>query len=72
VITAASDTPFLPANLVSRFRAAIDEGSPKLVVAQSEGGLHSVFGLWPISLATDLEDSLKASARKVSEIRQKR
>jgi molybdopterin-guanine dinucleotide biosynthesis protein A len=66
-ITAASDTPFLSIDLVRRSSAAIDEDSPKLDVAQSEGGLHPVFGLWPISLATDLKNSLKAGVRKASE-----
>jgi len=67
VITAASDTPFLPADLVSRLRAVIDEEKPKLVVARSEAGLHPVFGLWPVALAADLEDSLRTGARKVSD-----
>ncbi len=67
VITAASDTPFLPTNLVSRFRAAIGQSEPKLLVARSEGGLHQTFGLWPVSLADALGDSLKMGARKVSD-----
>lgn len=67
VITAASDTPFLPANLVSRLRAVIDEEKPKPIVARSEAGLHPVFGLWPVALAADLEDSLRTGAGKVSD-----
>jgi len=67
VITAAADTPFLPADLVSRFRSAIDEAKPMLVVARSETGLHPVIGLWPVSLGPDLGVSLKAGARKASD-----
>ena len=45
-ITAASDTPFLPADLVDRLRSASGEGEANLVVARSAEGMHPVFGLW--------------------------
>ena len=45
VITVAADTPFFPADLVSRFCAATSMTDPKLVVARSESGVHPVFGL---------------------------
>jgi molybdopterin-guanine dinucleotide biosynthesis protein A len=64
VITVAADTPFFPADLVSRLCAATDKASPALVVARSESGVHPVFGLWPVSLAPHLEDSLNRGARK--------
>jgi molybdenum cofactor guanylyltransferase len=67
VVTAATDTPFFPADLVKRFRSANKEHHPKLLVARSEGGVHPVFGLWPVSLAPDLEDSLKSGMRKVGD-----
>ena len=67
VTTAASDTPFLPADLVSRCRAAIDEDNPQLVVARTEDGLHPTFGLWPVSLASHLAESIRAGDRKVSD-----
>ena len=66
VITAAADTPFFPSDLVDRFLAALGSGEPKLVVASSEQGLHPVFGLWPVALASALEDSLRRGERKVS------
>jgi molybdopterin-guanine dinucleotide biosynthesis protein A len=66
-ITAASDTPFLPADLVSRLCSASGEGAPDLAVARSADGMHPVFGLWPISVAPDLEASLISGDRKVSE-----
>ena len=59
VTTAASDTPFLPADLVSRCRAAIDEDNPQLVVARTEEGRHPTFGLWPVSLASHLAESIE-------------
>jgi len=43
-ITAASDTPFLPADLVDRLCSASGEGAPNLAVARSADGLHPVFG----------------------------
>jgi molybdopterin-guanine dinucleotide biosynthesis protein A len=67
VITAASDTPFLPLDLASRLWRAIGEGAPNLAVARSTEGMHPVFGLWPVTLAPDLEASLMTGERKVSE-----
>ena len=64
IITVAADTPFFPADLVSRFCAGIDRANPKLVVARSDSGVHPVFGLWPVSLAPHLEESLRHGARK--------
>ena len=66
-ITAASDTPFLPADLVDRLRSASGEGEANLVVARSAEGMHPVFGLWPVTLAADLEASLMSGDRKVSD-----
>ena len=65
VITAATDTPFFPADLVARFRAHLAGGVPKLLVARSEEGIHPVFGLWPVSLAPAIEESLASGMRKV-------
>ena len=66
-ITAASDTPFLPADLVDRLCSASGEGAPNLAVARSTDGMHPVFGLWPVTLAPDLEASLISGERKVSD-----
>jgi molybdopterin-guanine dinucleotide biosynthesis protein A len=64
VITVAADTPFFPTDLFSRLCAATDKTNPKLVVARSESGAHPVFGLWPVSLAPHLEESLSRGGRK--------
>src|SRR6478736_204014 len=55
VITAATDTPFFPTDLVARFLASLEGGEPKIMVARSEEGVHPVFGLWPVSLAPAIE-----------------
>ena len=67
VITAATDTPFFPSDLVSRFCSAIKDSEPRLLVARSEEGVHQVFGLWPVTLASALEDSLASGIRKVGD-----
>jgi molybdopterin-guanine dinucleotide biosynthesis protein A len=65
IVTAATDTPFFPTDLIARFRAAIGDAEPRLLVARSEEGVHPVFGLWPVSLAPALEASVKTGTRKV-------
>ena len=65
VITAATDTPFFPIDLVARFLASLEGGEPKLLVARSEEGVHPIFGLWPVSLAPAIETSLASGMRKV-------
>lgn len=65
-VTVATDTPFLPPDLVSRFLAEAD-GEPRLLVARSREGVHPVVGLWPVSLAPVLEASLAQGERTVSQ-----
>lgn len=51
--TVAGDTPFFPNDLVSRLaKAAPDENT--IVIAKSGGFPQPIFGLWPVSLADDL------------------
>ena len=65
IVTAATDTPFFPVDIIVRFRAAIGNAEPRLLVARSEEGVHPVFGLWPVSLAQALEASVRTGMRKV-------
>jgi len=58
VVTMATDTPFFPADLVTRFKAAIKENSADMVMATSGGNRHPVFGMWPVELADDLRQAL--------------
>ena len=54
VVTAAADTPFFPADLVVRLAEAA-AGPEKIAMARSRSGLHPVFALWPVQLASDLQ-----------------
>jgi molybdopterin-guanine dinucleotide biosynthesis protein A len=59
VVSAATDTPFLPLDLVSRFSALA--GPERIVIARSGGNRHPVFGLWPVALRQDLAEWLATS-----------
>ena len=63
-VTVATDTPFFPSDLVERFLAAL-KAAPSLLVARSEEGVHPVIGLWPVTLADELQASLQQGMRKV-------
>jgi molybdopterin-guanine dinucleotide biosynthesis protein A len=67
VLSAATDTPFFPGDLVERFEQALGVSGSKLLIAGSEAGTHPVFALWPMPLLANLEDSLKRGLRKVGE-----
>ena len=54
VATVATDTPFFPSDLVARLLAAIDD-EHELSVARCGDRDYPVFGLFPITLADDLE-----------------
>jgi molybdopterin-guanine dinucleotide biosynthesis protein A len=54
VVTVSVDSPFFPPDLVEWLAGAIDAPG-KIAIAASEGRSHPVFGLWPVSLAGDLE-----------------
>ena len=56
LVTAATDTPFFPADLVERLRAAA--GDAEVVFAASAGRAHPVFGLWRLALLEDLRRAL--------------
>jgi len=66
VVTAATDTPFLPPDLVARLLAAVDGEGADLATVASNGRQHPVFGLWPVGLADDLERAMREEGlRKV-------
>ncbi len=64
-VTVATDTPFLPADLLQRLLAAGE--ADRLRVARSNSGTHFVIGLWPVDLASALEASLEAGERKAGQ-----
>ena len=59
IVSAATDTPFLPLDLVARFSALA--GPERIVIARSNGNRHPVFGLWPVPLRQDLAQWLATS-----------
>ena len=62
IATVTTDVPFLPLDLVQKLAAA---GRPdQIVLAQSDGYLHSTIGLWPLNLAEDLEATLRRGERR--------
>ncbi len=66
VASAATDTPFLPTDLVARLTLGLDEAGADLACAASGGRDHPVFGLWPVRLREDLRQALVADGiRKV-------
>lgn len=58
MVTAATDTPFFPHNLVASFVDAIATADD-IVMATSQGNRHPVFALWPLRLHGDLRDWLQ-------------
>ncbi len=66
VVTAATDTPFVPRDLVARLQAAASTEGAEMATVSSNRRTHPVFGLWPVNLADDLERAMRDEAlRKV-------
>lgn len=65
VATAASDTPFLPGDLVARLRERLSDREDAIAVAASPSGLHQTCALIPVALAGDLAAALRSGVRKV-------
>ncbi|MGI2032166.1 molybdenum cofactor guanylyltransferase MobA [Rhizobium panacihumi] len=58
MVSAPADGPFLPRDLVARLAAACPDQNT-IAVASSEGHLHPVYALWPLSVADDLDSWLQ-------------
>lgn len=54
VATIPIDSPFFPPDLIARLAHPV-EGADDIAIAASLDRDHPVFGLWPLSIATDLE-----------------
>ena len=66
IVTAATDTPFFPRDLVARLQQAVADEDADMACAASGGRHHPVFGLWPVALAPDLRHAMTAETiRKV-------
>lgn len=67
VLSAPGDTPFLPADLLSRLQAARTRTGATIAVAASNGRTHHAVALWPVALRDDLRRALVAEdERRVS------
>ncbi len=67
LLSAPSDTPFPPADLVSRLRAAMEKTGAAIAVAASGGRTHHAIALWSIDLREPLRAALtQEGERKVS------
>ena len=67
LLSAPSDTPFPPADLVSRLRAAMEKTGAAIAVAASGGRTHHAIALWRIDLRESLRAALtQEGERKVS------
>ncbi|MEN8195905.1 MAG: molybdenum cofactor guanylyltransferase MobA [Pseudomonadota bacterium] len=66
VVTAPTDAPFLPRDLVQRLVAAVEAEGADMACASSGGRHHPVCGLWPVRLAGELRRAmLEEDIRKV-------
>lgn len=66
VVTAPTDAPFLPRDLVARLLAAVAESGADMACAESGGRAHPVCGLWPVRLRGDLRRAMvEEEIRKV-------
>jgi molybdopterin-guanine dinucleotide biosynthesis protein A len=63
IVSAPTDCPFLPSDLISRLARASAHGSDAPVLAASGGRRHPVVGLWPVALAGRLLDFLASGAK---------
>jgi molybdopterin-guanine dinucleotide biosynthesis protein A len=58
IVSAPTDAPFLPADLVSQMGAAMRAEDADLACAASGGQTHPVIGLWPVRLRDELRRAL--------------
>jgi molybdopterin-guanine dinucleotide biosynthesis protein A len=57
-LSIATDTPFLPADLVERLHAARSTAGADIACARSGGATHPVIALWPIGIRNALRHAL--------------
>jgi len=66
VASVATDTPFLPRDLVQRLHAARIAAGATLACAASGGRAHPVIGLWPVEMRQELRRALvEEGVRKI-------
>jgi molybdenum cofactor guanylyltransferase len=65
VVTVPCDSPFLPADLVARLRAALEREGADLAVAKTGDQAHPVFSLMRRSVLASLRQFLSSGQRKI-------
>jgi len=66
MLSVSTDCPFLPADLAVRLGLALDQMQGDIALAESDGRLHPVIGLWSVGLRQDLRQALAVEGlRKV-------
>lgn len=65
VMTVPCDSPFLPADLVGRLRAALERAGAQLAVAKTGDQAHPVFSLMRRSVHASLREFLGSGQRKI-------
>ncbi len=63
LLTVATDTPFLPRDLVRRLQA--ERKPDQVALAASGGRVHPVIGIWPVTVADDVKRALADGQRSV-------
>jgi len=58
IVSAATDAPFLPDDLVARLARGMAAEGAQLACAASRGQPHPVIGLWPVRLRDELRHAL--------------
>lgn len=64
LITIPGDTPFIPIDLISRFKKKMLSQS-QIIIAQSEHKNHPIIGAWHTSLFDSLDNNLNLGVRKI-------
>jgi len=66
LISVAADTPFFPSNFAKTMMQHSETQAPNsIILAQSHGYYHPIFGLWPLHYQTILETALLTGVRKI-------
>ena len=65
ISTFPSDTPFFKIEIFNKFLNKVNEKEGKLFFMNSGEKRHNIFGLWSVSLLSQLEKDLENGARKV-------
>jgi molybdopterin-guanine dinucleotide biosynthesis protein A len=72
LLSAPTDCPFLPFDLVARLASARDASGAAIAIASSLGRSHPVVALWPVSLADALEAAINADGiRRVDQFQKR-